>query len=99
MKTSVLDVKNLTASFRINKQWVHAIENVNFQVEQGKILGIVGESGCGKSVTSMSILRLFSPKIFRLDSGEINFKGKDIAGISDREMAKIRGKEISMIFL
>ena len=98
MKTSVLDVKNLTASFRINKQWVHAIENVNFQVEQGKILGIVGESGCGKSVTSMSILRLFSPKIFRLDSGEINFKGKDIAGISDREMAKIRGKEISMIF-
>ena len=98
MKTSVLDVKNLTASFRINKQWVHAIENVNFQVEQGKILGIVGESGCGKSVTSMSILRLFSPKIFRLDSGEINFKGKDIAGISNREMAKIRGKEISMIF-
>lgn len=98
METSVLNVKNLTASFRIDKQWVHAIEDINFQVEQGKILGIVGESGCGKSVTSMSILRLFSPKIFRRDSGEIIFKGKDIAGISNREMAKIRGKEISMIF-
>ena len=97
MKT-LLEVKNLTSSFRIKKQWVRAIEDINFSIEYGETLGIVGESGCGKSVTSMSILRLFSKFTYRMDNGEILFKTKDITKISDREMSSIRGKEISMIF-
>lgn len=98
MEAPVLEVNNLTASFKIDKKWVHAVEQVGFRAEKGKVLGIVGESGCGKSVTSMSVLRLFSSKTFRLESGEILYKGKDIAHITDKDMAKIRGKEISMIF-
>ena len=95
---ALLEVKNLKTSFRINKQWVPAVEDVNFHVNPGETLGIVGESGCGKSVTSMSILRLLPKLTARVEEGEILFRGKDLNRLSDRELTQIRGKEIGMIF-
>lgn len=98
MGEAILEVKNLTTSFKVRKQWVTAVENVSFYVNKGETLGIVGESGCGKSVTSMSVLRLLPKITSRLDHGEILYKGKDISKLTDKEMSRIRGKEISMIF-
>ncbi len=96
--SAVLEVKDLTVSFRIGKRWVTAVEGVSFQVEPGVTLGIVGESGCGKSVTSMSILHLLPPKTSHIDKGQVLYKGKDLVPLTNKEMAEIRGKEIAMIF-
>ncbi len=71
MEDSLLIVKKLTISFRIKKKWVTAVEDVSFKVAKGETLGIVGESGCGKSVTSMSILHLLPHAVSRIDRGEI----------------------------
>lgn len=98
MEQSLLEVKNLTASFRIRKEWVKAIEQVDFKVGKGEIFGIVGESGCGKSVTALSILKLHSSKTFRIDSGDVVFDGKTISSYSTKQMCTTRGKEISMVF-
>lgn len=98
MEQALLEVKNLTTSFKIRKQWVTAVEDVSFYVKKRETLGIVGESGCGKSVTSMSILHLLPRASSRLDRGEILYNGNDISKLSDKEMSKIRGREISMIF-
>lgn len=98
MEQALLEVKNLTTCFKIKKEWVTAVEDVSFEVNRGETLGIVGESGCGKSVTSMSILHLLPRATSKLEKGEILYRGRDIAHLSDRDMAKIRGKEISMIF-
>ena len=64
----LLEVKNLKTYFKINKEWVPAVEEVNFHIDQGETLGIVGESGCGKSVTSMSIMRLLQVKLRQMKS-------------------------------
>jgi len=98
MEDSLLIVKNLTISFRIKKKWVTAVEDVSFKVAKGETLGIVGESGCGKSVTSMSILHLLPHAVSRIDRGEILYKGNDITALKNKEMSHIRGKEIAMIF-
>lgn len=95
---NLLEVKNLTTSFKIGKQWVKAIDDVSFTVNAGETLGIVGESGCGKSVTSLSILALLPQTTSRIESGMILFKGQNLIGLSNKEMSRIRGKEISMIF-
>ncbi len=94
----LLEVKNLKTCFKIGKDWVPAVEEVSFHVDPGETLGVVGESGCGKSVTSMSILRLLQKSTSRISADEISFEGKDILNISDREMTGIRGKKIGMIF-
>lgn len=94
----LLEVKNLKTYFKINKEWVPAVEEVNFHIDQGETLGIVGESGCGKSVTSMSIMRLLPKATSKIKADEILFQGKDISQITDKEMAQIRGKGIGMIF-
>jgi oligopeptide/dipeptide ABC transporter ATP-binding protein len=94
----LLKVTNLKTSFKIHKQWIPAVENVSFCVNPGETLGIVGESGCGKSVTSMSILQLLPKPTTRISADEILLRGKDISGLSDKELAQIRGKEIGMIF-
>ena len=93
----ILRVEGLYTSFRTRDGIVKAVDGIDFQVDAGEILGLVGESGCGKSVTSMSIMRLVA-KPGRIDAGRITFDGRDLLALSDREMRKIRGDRISMIF-
>ncbi len=101
---SLLRVRNLRTHFRLRKRVIRAVDGVSFDVRAGKTLGLVGESGCGKSITAHTILRLL-PKTARVFSGEILFhpKGRDPVNLlslrsSGREMRAIRGKDISMIF-
>ncbi len=95
---TVLSVEGLTTSFRIGERLLHAVEDCSFQVKRGQTLGIVGESGCGKSVTSLSIMRLIPSPPGQISSGKILFEGRDLTKLSDAEMRKIRGNKISMIF-
>ena len=94
----LLEVKNLKTSFKIGKKWVPAVKQVCFHVDPGETLGIVGESGCGKSVTSMSIMRLLPKATTKIEADEIILNGKNIANYSDKEMAQVRGTGIGMIF-
>lgn len=93
----LLEVKNLETSFKTSAGEVHAVRGVSFDLEKGEALGIVGESGCGKSVTMMSIMRLLADN-GRLAGGEIVFNGKDISNVKESEMETIRGNDIGMIF-
>lgn len=95
----VLDVKNLHVQFRVDKKtWLTAVKDVSFQVRKKKTLCIVGESGCGKSVTANTLMRLLSKQTSRVPQGEILLDGEDIVKMSDKEMRRIRGNRISMIF-
>ncbi len=94
----LLDVKNLRTSFFTEGGEVRAVDDVSFSVFKGKTLGIVGESGCGKSVTSLSIMRLIPSPPGRIIGGEILYQGRNLLKFSEDEMRKIRGNEISMIF-
>jgi peptide/nickel transport system ATP-binding protein len=93
----LLEVDDLHTSFRTHDGVVRAVTGVDFKVHRGEILGLVGESGCGKSVTSLSILRLINAP-GRIDKGRITFDGKDLLSLSEAEMRDIRGNRISMIF-
>jgi peptide/nickel transport system ATP-binding protein len=94
---ALLDVRDLSTSFRTDDGIVRAVEGVSFTVEKGQTLGIVGESGCGKSVTCLTIMGL-NPKRNTMSSGEALWKGKDLLTATPRELREIRGDEISMIF-
>src|SRR5690625_3543063 len=94
----LLEVNKLKTHFHTERGLVTAVDDISFQVEEGEILGVVGESGCGKSVTSQSILRLFDEKYTAKYEGEINFKGTNLLKLSKSKMNKIRGNEIAMIF-
>lgn len=98
MSEKILEVKNLETSFRIDEGVIKAIAGVSFDVYKGKTLGIVGESGCGKSVTSLSIMRLIPNPPGKITGGEILYKGKNLLDLDASAMRKIRGNEISMIF-
>ena len=93
----LLEVKNLKTYFYTEDGIVRAVDGVNFEVYPGEVLGIVGESGCGKSVTSLSIMRLIS-KPGRVDAGEILLDGENLLTLPEEEMIKVRGNRISMIF-
>ncbi len=94
----ILEVKNLVTAFSTDDGVVRAVDDVSFNLFKGKTLGIVGESGCGKSVTSLSIMRLIPSPPGKIAGGEILYKGKSLLGLTPAEMRKIRGNEISMIF-
>lgn len=95
----ILQVENLSVDFRINrKTTLHAVRDLSFEVRAGETLGILGESGCGKSVTCMSILRLLPEKTTAFPTGRILFQDKDLLTCSYHELKEIRGKDISMIF-
>jgi peptide/nickel transport system ATP-binding protein len=94
---ALLEVDNLQTHFATADGVNRAVDGLSFSVEAGETVAIVGESGCGKSVTSMSILRLIPEPPGKI-AGQIRFQGKDLLKLSDREMRKIRGNEISMIF-
>jgi len=95
---SLLAIKNLKTHFFTEYGVVKAVDGINLQVGLGETLGIVGESGCGKSVTGLSVLRLIPIPTGRIVDGEIFFQGKDLLWLSNKEMRKIRGNKISMIF-
>ena len=94
----LLSIENLSTSFYTDDTVVRAVRGVDLQVNQGETLAIVGESGCGKSVTALSILRLISMPPGRFDSGQIKFNKRDLLSLSENEMQKVRGNDISMIF-
>ncbi len=96
-KKPLLEVKKLKTHFFTEDGVVHAVDGVDFEVYPGEILGLVGESGCGKSVTSLSVMRLVSPP-GRILEGEILLDGVDLLGLSETEMMRVRGNRISMIF-
>lgn len=98
MSENVLEVEGLKTYFRTRDGVVKAVDGIDFEVGRGEILGIVGESGCGKSVTSRSIMGLVGKEKHELVEGEIRFKGKNLLELSDKEMRQIRGNEISMVF-
>jgi peptide/nickel transport system ATP-binding protein len=94
---SLLTMNNLRVNFTLTDQIIYAVNGMSLSLDHGKTLGLVGESGCGKSVTAFSILRLIYPP-GRIESGEIIYNGRDILTLDEEEFRKIRGKEISMIF-
>lgn len=94
----ILDVRNLSTTFRTERGPLKAIDGIDFQVYKGEILGIVGESGCGKSVTSQSVMRLYDEKYTASYQGEVFLEGKDLMKIPYKKMQEIRGKKISMVF-
>lgn len=98
MKERILEVKNLKTSFTTMRGTVVAVEGVSFSIGKGEIVGVVGESGCGKSVTSQSIMRLYDERKLVHYEGEILFEGQDLLKLKESEMEKIRGNDISMIF-
>lgn len=97
-RKTILDVKGLRTSFFTDDGEVPAVDDVDFHIRQGEVLGIVGESGCGKSVTSLSIMGLVPSPPGKIIGGEILFQDKDLTKLSDKEMRQIRGDDIAMIF-
>lgn len=93
---NILEVKNLNLGFETESGFKQALYDVSFSLEKGKILAIVGESGCGKTISAMSILRLL-PKTAKIVSGEIFFEEKDLLKLNLKEMEKIRGSKIALI--
>ncbi len=95
---NILEVDKLITSFETDRGLLRAVDQVSFTVAAGKTVGIVGESGCGKSVTAMSIVRLLPQPAGKILGGHVYFKGKDLVRATDAEMRKIRGGEIGVIF-
>ena len=98
MNANLLDVRNLSVSFHTDDGFFKAVDNVSLHVKRGEIVGLIGESGCGKSVTSLGILKLIPSPPGKIDSGRIYFKGHDLLKLDAVELRRIRGKAISMIF-
>jgi len=94
----VLDVRDLRTYFHVMDGTVKAVDGVDFQIKRGGRLALVGESGCGKSVTALSIMRLIDQPPGEIASGEVWFDGRDLLGLSNSEMREVRGGEIAMIF-
>ncbi|MGV8982044.1 ABC transporter ATP-binding protein [Clostridium sp.] len=98
MSKNLVEIKNLKTYFYTEDGIVKAVDDVSFNIRQGEIIGVVGESGCGKSVTAMSIMRLIPSPPGKIVGGEILFEDKKILELKDDEMRKIRGNEIAVIF-
>ena len=97
-KNTLLQIRNLKTYFYTSDGVVKAVDDVSWNVDHGEVIGLVGESGCGKSVTALSILRLIPAPPGKVVDGEILFKGKNLLSLSLEEIRKIRGNDISMIF-
>jgi oligopeptide/dipeptide ABC transporter ATP-binding protein len=95
---TLLEVKSLRTEFVTRGGVVRAVDDVSWDVNEGETVALVGESGCGKSVSALSIMRLVAAPAGRIVSGEVRFKGKDLLKLSEEEMRRVRGREIGMIF-
>ena len=98
MSEPLLELKNLVTSFRTDSGWVRAVDGGSFEIEHGKTVGLVGESGCGKTVTAMSIVDLLPKPSGNVLEGEILFKGHDLRKAKHKRMREVRGGEIGVIF-
>jgi oligopeptide/dipeptide ABC transporter ATP-binding protein len=95
---ALLEIRDLSVAFDSDDGVVRAVDRVSLDIRRGEVLGLVGESGCGKTVAAMSILRLIASPPGRIESGRVLFHGRDLLGLPVEEMRSIRGKAISMIF-
>jgi peptide/nickel transport system ATP-binding protein len=95
---SLLEIKGLKTHFKTDDGWLHAVDGVDITVERGETLGVVGESGCGKSVTAMTVLKLIAMPPGRIVAGQILWQGRDLVPLSSDEMRSIRAKEIAIVF-
>src|SRR5882762_795975 len=93
----LLEVKNMRTHFPTRAGLVRAVDGVSFYLDRGELLGLVGESGCGKSITALSIMRLVAPP-GKIVAGEILFAGRDLLKLSHAEMRSVRGSDVAMIF-
>src|SRR5436853_6857731 len=93
----LLQVKNLATHFLTREGLVRAVDDVSFHLDKGELLGLVGESGCGKSMTALSIMRLISPP-GKIVAGQILFEGKNLLRLSNAEMRDVRGNDNAMSF-
>lgn len=98
MAEPILEVRNLTVEYTSGKSIVQAVNNLSFTLEKGEALGLVGETGAGKTTTALSIMQLITSPPGRIKSGEIIFEGRDLTKLSQSELRKLRGEKISMIF-
>jgi oligopeptide/dipeptide ABC transporter ATP-binding protein len=98
MADPLLDIRNLRTYFSVRGHTAKAVDDVSLSIQPGQTLGLVGESGCGKSVTAHSVMRLIPTPPGRIAGGEIRFEGRDLAKASEAQMRRIRGNRISMIF-
>ena len=94
----LLDIRDLRTYFHVMDGTVKAVDGVSFSVKRGQTLGVVGESGCGKSVTALTVMRLLDIPPAEIASGQVMFKGRDLLKLPDPEMRKVRGNEIAMVF-
>src|SRR3954469_20943610 len=94
----LLEIQNLNVAFETSRGDVRPVRDVSMTIYPGQTLAVVGESGCGKSVTAMSILRLIPSPPGKVLGGRVLFEGRDLLTLSEREMRSVRGKEIAMIF-
>jgi oligopeptide transport system ATP-binding protein len=95
---ALLDVRDLVVRFRTADGTIHAVNGISFELEEGERLGLVGESGCGKSVTNLAILRLLPKPAGRIEGGTVRFDGDDLIALREEEVRAIRGRDIAMIF-
>src|SRR5690348_8022957 len=95
---ALLEVENLQTHFATPDGVVRAVEGISFHIDAGETVGVVGESGCGKSVTALSVMRLIPDPPGRITGGSIQFKNRDVLALNERAMRDVRGKEIAMIF-
>lgn len=94
----LLDVKDLRTTFKTAGGWVRAVDGVSWDVQEGETVALVGESGCGKSVSALSIMRLIEAPAGRIEGGQVLYKGRDLLGLSEQDMRQVRGREIGMVF-
>ena len=95
---ALLEVRGLRTEFRLAEATVHAVNDVSYRLDEGETLGIVGESGCGKSVSALSIMRLIPQPPGRIVAGEVLFEGQDLLKLDDEAMRRVRGRKIAMVF-
>ena len=98
MAENILHIKDLVIHYETDEQVVEAVNKINIDIEKGEILGLVGETGAGKTTTALGIMGLLPEKVGHVVQGVIEFEGQDLLKLPEREMRKIRGKKISMIF-
>jgi oligopeptide/dipeptide ABC transporter ATP-binding protein len=98
MPDTIIEVRNLSTTFKQRKSTVHAVNGISFSLKKGEMLGVVGESGCGKSVSMLSIVNLLPPAAKIMPGSQVVFDGEDLMGFRENEMQRIRGKKIGMIF-
>ena len=95
---ALLSVEDLVVRFRTREGTIHAVNGVTFELEEGERLGLVGESGCGKSVTNLAVIRLLPKPAGHIEGGRVIFDGQDLATLPESEIRGIRGRDIAMIF-